>query len=247
MPPRKPVPRSRTRAATPKAAEHLARALAAEILGGGRPVGAVLPSEADLAARQGIPLAAARRAMRLLEAMGLAARSRGGPARVISGEIRATYVVTDDASDYAGPTTVALDRQRTVIADAELAVLLGVNEGTRWLQLTGLRQPMDPEFGPLSWVDVWLAGDNVVVPEDASFDLAGIEALSRGSIAGIQEDVSAGLLTPAQARLLRARGGTAALHLLRRFLRTGGTVVAAVRDVHPAERITVSLRGRRRG
>jgi DNA-binding GntR family transcriptional regulator len=248
MPPSKPATRPHKPAAVRSGS--LARTLAAEILDGKRPVGALLPGEADLAAQHGISLSAVRAALRQLESLGLAVRSRGGAARVVSGEVRATYLIATGEleqarSDYAGATKLTIERQRQVTADAELAVLLGVPEGSRWLHLTGLRQPLDAGFGPLSWIDVWLASDAASVPAETAFSRADVEALTRATVATVQEDVSAGLLTPAQARLLRARGGTAALYLLRRFIRAGGTVAAAVRDVHPADRITVSVRGRR--
>lgn len=262
MPPRKPAP---TRPASAKLAsagpgsgkpapaqnrgDALARLLAADILDGRSPVGALLPGDADLAARHRVSLAMARGAVRQLEALGLVTRSRGAPARVISGELRATYLVMPNGgetteSGYLGVTRLGLERQRPVTADAELAVLLGVNEGTAWLHLTGLRLPPDASFGPLSWVDIWLAGSAASVPAGCDFTRAEIEALTGAGIGQVHEEVSAGLLTPAQARLLRARGGTAALHLLRRYLRGAGALVAAVRDVHPADRITVSIRGR---
>jgi DNA-binding GntR family transcriptional regulator len=248
MPPSKPAPRPQPRTPSTSRVAALARELATDILDGKRPVGATLPTDAELAAQHGLPLAAARGAVRQLEILGLIARSRGNAARVVSSEVRASYVVLrdgeDDGNGYAGETRLAIDRQRQVTADAELAVLLGVNEGTQWLHLTGLRQPFDPGYGPLSWTDIWLATDAIAVPGDLGFGRVDIEALTRGSVATVQEDVSAGLLTPAQARMLRARGGTAALYLLRRYLRSGGAVVGAVRDVHPADRITLSVRGR---
>jgi GntR family transcriptional regulator len=245
VPPARPAP-----AQAASRTDALAQALAATILDGSRPVGAELPSETEIAATHKVGVAAARAAVRQLEALGLVSRSRGGAARVVSSEIRATYTVasagTQIESSYIGGTRVVVDRQRQVAADAELAVLLGVAEGTLWLHLTGLRGPPDATFGPLSWIDIWLASDAGNVPDDTSFVLEEIEKLVGVSIAAVQEDISAGMLTPAQARLLRARGGTAALHVLRRYLRSGGTVVAAIRDVHPAERITVCVRGPKR-
>ena len=146
MPPSKPATRPHKPAAVRSGS--LARTLAAEILDGKRPVGALLPGEADLAAQHGISLSAVRAALRQLESLGLAVRSRGGAARVVSGEVRATYLIATGEleqarSDYAGATKLTIERQRQVTADAELAVLLGVPEGSRWLHLTGLRQPLD--------------------------------------------------------------------------------------------------------
>jgi DNA-binding GntR family transcriptional regulator len=244
------APRSRPQAVPPSRIEALTRTLTADILDGRRPVGSALPTEASLAGELGVGVAAARSAVRQLETLGLVARSRGGAVRIVSGEIRATYAITSAGlsveSGYSGATQVVMERQRHVTADTELAMMLGVGEGTQWLHLTGLRTPYDASLGPLSWIDVWLGGDTPGVPHDIGYAVADIAALTGGSVGAVHEDISAGLLTPAQARQLRARSGTAGLHVLRRFCRPTGSVVAAVRDVHPADRITVSIRAPRR-
>lgn len=230
--------------------DQLARTLATEILSGTHPVGSMLPAEANLAETHATTAAAARSALRRLESLGLVARGRGGVAQVVSGEVRATYqVATTDprgsGGAYVGETSVCVDRRRRVTADAELAVILAIREGTEWLHLTGLRTPIDASFGPISWVDAWLGGSAEAVPDVFDINAQTLEGLFGTEIAEVQEELSAAPLTPAQARLLRARGGDGSLHVMRRYLRANGTLVAAVRDVHPAGRITVHLRTRR--
>jgi GntR family transcriptional regulator len=234
-------------------AEALTRALAGEILEGNRPVGTLLPAEAEIAAQHAASAATVRAALRRLEALGLIARSRGSNARVISGEVRANYQIAatpaarnGDAAElggrYAGETRVAVERRRHVQADAELAMLLGVREGSDWLHLTGVRLADDASFGPLSWVDIWIDAPSEAVNGETEFGPAGIAALTGAAVADVVEEFSAASLTPAQARHLRARGGTASLHVMRRHLRGNGALLAAVRDVHPAERVSVAVR-----
>ena len=253
-PPQMPSARRRgavpaTRETAPSRADQVARALAAEILQGRRPVGSSLPAEAAVAAAQDCSPALVRSALRHLEALGLIARSRGGVARVVSADVRASYTVAAQidgaAGDYLARTRLVIERRRQVTGDPELALLLGTPEGATWLRLSGLRLTSDPTFGPLSCVDVWLATRAAVPDLPDEIGPATLEALLGVAIVEVEEEVAAGALTPAQARHLRARGGAASLSVLRRYRRRGGVVVAAVRDVHPADRAGVLLRLRR--
>jgi GntR family transcriptional regulator len=250
-----PFPRSATVAVTPPRANALApervpnrtdllvRALASSVLDGSWPVGSLLPGEPELASQHAVGVAPVRAALKRLEALGLISRSRGTAARVISGEIRASYLINGGAGGYyANETNIVIDRQRMVVADAELAMLLAVREGSGWLQLTGLRMAEDASFGPLSWVDAWLDSATLAVPADWQLTPATIAAFTGAAISEIVEEFSATPLTPAQARHLRARSGTHSVHVIRRYRRANGTLAAAVRDIHPADRVSVSVR-----
>ena len=233
----------------PSRADVIARTLATEILAGQHPVGALLPIETKLVADHGASLATVRGALRQVESLGLIQRGRGGVAQVVSGEVRAIYRVAGaepEGGSYLSATQVAVNRQRIVTADAELAMLLEVREGSEWLHLTGLRLPGDASFGAVSWCDAWIGGVEAV-PAGFDFSAAALEDLLGIAIAELREEISAAPLTPLQARLLLARGGGFALQIMRRFLRGNGTLVAAVRDVHPASRVVVMARARRAG
>lgn len=247
MPQRKLAEAANAPDKTQSRVDALTRALAAEILDGSRPVGSTLPGEAEIAATHGASAASVRAALRRMEGLGLIARSRGSNARVISGDIRASYLIGPSGPGglggaYGGDTRILVERQRQVEADAELAMLLGVREGSMWLHVSGLRHAEDVSFGPLSWVDVWLEADPDALDGESGFTAADIAALTGVPVAEALEEFSAAALTPAQARHLRARGGTASLHVMRRYRRANGGLLAAVRDVHPAERVSVAVR-----
>ena len=236
-------------AAAPSRADRVARLLAADILEGRCPVGSDLPAEADLAATHAVGAGAVRTALRQLESLGLVARGRGGAARVVAGDIHARYAVAaridGTPGSYLARTRLHVERQRQVSGDAELALLLGAPETASWLRLSGLRLAADAVFGPLSCFDLWLGlrTPPAALPEEITPET--LEPLLGTAIAEVEEEVTAGVLTPAQARFLRARSGTASLCILRRFRRRGGAVVAAMRDIHPADRAGVLLRLRR--
>ncbi len=228
-------------------ADLLARSLGTAILAGSNPVGTRLPTDADLAAANGLGVATVRAALHRLELLGLIARSRGDGALVTSGEVRALYRITAEASGggYVAETAVVVDRRRVVRSDAELAVFLDGREGAEWLHLTGLRRPADPSFGPLSWTDAWLGNVAAVVPDTFAMTVDTLEAVLGSTVAEVHEDISAAPLTPAQARQLRARGGEGSLQIARHYFAADGTLVAAVRDVHPSGRVSVIVHARR--
>jgi DNA-binding GntR family transcriptional regulator len=227
--------------------DSLARRIASEILDGRRPVGTYLPMDADIASQFSVGMATVRGALKRLEALGLVARSRSAGARVVSGEIRASYEIAaiarnDSGGAYAAETLLVIERQRRVVADADLALLLAVREGSRWLCLSGRRVSEDASFGPLSWVDVWLDCEAASAGAITSITPATVTALTGFDVAEIVEVFSASPLTPAQARNLGARGGTLSMHVMRRYLRGNGALLAAIRDVHPADRVNIAVR-----
>lgn len=240
-----PAPRD----SAPRRADQLVRALAADILDGRRPVGSDLPPETAIAATQNTSTAAVRTALRHLETLGLIARSRGGAARIIAGDIRASYAVAaridGTAGDYLARTRLLIERQRRITGDLEVASLLGTPEDATWLRLSGLRFTTDATFGPLSCVEAWLATRATTLDPPDEITPAALEALLGVTIVEVEEEIGAGTLTPAQARQLRARGGGASLSVLRRYRKRGGVLVAAVRDIHPADRAGVLVRLRR--
>lgn len=240
---REPAPITRAGAIS---AEELGRQLAAQIIDGSRPVGSTLPREDELADQHGLSRGSVRSALRSLEELGLIMRARGMPPRVISGDVRATYVIparrSDTGSSYLGATQLSVERQRRVVADGELALLLNAREETIWTHIFGLRFSPDPSLGPLACTEIWIAGDQPDVTASAEVTAVAIEEMTGLAVEELLETVAAATLTPAQARTLRARGGTPALHVLRRYVRRGGSTLAVVRDIHPADRVQVSVR-----
>jgi GntR family transcriptional regulator len=246
--------RRRRTAPAPQAAastrsDRIARILAAEILEGRREIGSELPTVAEIAATQQCGTAAVQAALRNLVDLGLITRSRGGNARVVAADIRASYAVSarigGSAGAYLTRTRLTIERQRQVKGDSELALLLGTAEGGSWLRISGRRLVADAALGPLSCFDLWLATRAATLDPPEEITPATLEALLGVSILEVEEEVAASVLSPAQARHLRARGGGACLILLRRFRGRGGRVVAALRDIHPADRAGVRMHFRR--
>ena len=97
------------------------------------------------------------------------------------------------------------------------------------------------------------AGDKVQVTSTAARKYASVLTADQNKIAAsvgakqkqkytVALNAFSATLTSAQARHLRARGGAACLLVLRRFRKRGGVTVAALRDIHPAERVGLTVR-----
>ncbi len=205
---------------------------------------------AALAEQHGVTPTVVRAALRQLEVLGLVQRGRDGTVGIIAANVCASYLVAARMDDlgggaYLAKTRIATERPRRIALDAELAQLLDAPEAATWLHFAGLRLNADAAFGPLSCVDVWLASRSATLDLPYSLTATAIGEALRVQILEIEEVVTAGTLTSAQARHLRSRGGGPCLHVLRRFRKRGGATVAALRDIHPAERISLTVRLRR--
>lgn len=130
---------------TPHMASHerITRALRDAIASGELPVGASLPSEADLCAAYGTSRGPVRHALSTLKAEGLIETQQGRAARVASRALRQTVVEFMYFSRFARGTgrkpsarTIVVERRA---ADAAEAVALGTDAGCPVIRLLRLR------------------------------------------------------------------------------------------------------------
>lgn len=228
----------------------LAETLAADIAAARYPVGSLLPTEQQLCEQHGVSRATVREALRRLSEIGLIAREHGVGTRVLALDVRADYVLSarsaQEAMGYAVETQLIVKRRRTVKVTAALARFLGCDPGGVWTHLSGLRMTVGPAALPLSAIELYVAGDYADLTERAEIEHTPIYRLierERGvAVAEIRQDVTADLLTPGEARKLKATPGSAALRVVRRFLDRDGQPIEVTRNVHPADRFTFSLR-----
>ncbi len=236
-------------AALPRYAQ-IAEQLMAEIITGHRGIGTLLPTEHELCAQHGVSRATVREALRQLQAQGLITRSQGVGSRVLADNARANYVLSAqsavDAMGYAAETRFVAQRRRRVRAHAALARSLGVEPGSEWVHISGVRLIAGEARQPLAVSSIYIAAahadlaDHPDHPATPFFIL--MQRHKRIRIEAIWQDVTAGLLTPGQARALQAPPGSSSLQVLRRFLDGDGQPVEVTRNIHPADRFTYSLR-----
>jgi GntR family transcriptional regulator len=228
----------------------LAESLFDGIYSGHYPVGMLLPTENELSAAHGVSRATVREALSQLEDRGLISRSQGVGTRVLTDRARTKYVLAGRAdfggTGYDEDTYLQVKQRRTIRATRPLATRLGVEPGSEWVHLQGVRCTQSGKGQPLCVSDLYVA-----LPYAAILDTAQartrpvyecVEATHGVVIAQVWQDVTAVTMTSRQARALRTAPGATGLHVLRRFLTKESVPIEVTVNVHPADRFTFSLR-----
>lgn len=230
----------------------IAQSLREAIRAGEFPVGIVLPTELQLAARYGVSRQTVRQAIGQLRGQGmLSTRKRIGtrveaatPAR----PFRSAFQSVADLLGLAADTEMVIDARESVTARGALAAKLGCRPGAFWLKLLGRRVPKGQTL-PLCCVDVYvergLAG---AVMTQSVFRRALFEVLEEAAgepVAEIRQEIEATVLDAAHAARLRAAPGSPALRITRRYLGAGRGLMEVSVTTFPADRFVYSLTIRR--
>ncbi|MBW6398855.1 GntR family transcriptional regulator [Roseomonas sp. HJA6] len=220
----------------------VATALAAEILDGRRPVGALLPTEQELCQSFGVSRSTIRQALRRLGEIGLVAGAQGVGTRVIADQPRGQYVLAvrsvTDVMGYAERVRLDIAERVTVKADEALAARIGCEPGTAWEHVTGMRCAAEGRGAPISICELYIAEEFADVVE--SKELADIPAYRliarrRGiAVEAVEQEMGAIALDATQAAALRVAPGSPGLCIRRRFLAAGGTLIEATTNIHAA-------------
>ncbi|MFN7551939.1 MAG: GntR family transcriptional regulator [Pseudomonadota bacterium] len=231
----------RTAAPPPRYREIAAR-FAAEVAGGARRVGDLLPTEIEICRTFGVSRHTAREALRLLERDGLVARRQGSGTRVVRPAAplaqRRPVRTIDDLLQYGNATRLVIDRRRRQRAGAQAAAL-GVAPADTVLHLSGLRYARGRR-APLGATEVRVP--LVVAPADGALLDADravpalVALLDPGRLLRVEQTFAAENLGAAAARRLAVSPGTAALRIERRYIGTDGRALALAVSIHPAGR-----------
>lgn len=229
----------------------VATRLAAEILDGRRPVGALLPSEQELGQIFGVSRSTIRQALRRLGELGLVAGAQGVGTRVIADQPQGRYVLAvrsvTDVMGYAARTRLDIARRDRLAADAALARRIGCEVGERWVHVAGMRLPAEGRAPPISICDLYIAEEFADIAE--SEELADTPAYRligqrRGTaVVAVEQDIGAIALDAAQAAALGVAAGSPGLLIRRRFLSAGERLIEATTNIHAAaEHFVYTLR-----
>jgi DNA-binding GntR family transcriptional regulator len=225
----------------------VARALAADIIGGRRGVGTMLPPEGALCVLFGVSRATVREALRRLRDLGLVEAARGVGTRIIADQPRGNYVLAAqsiaDVMGYAGPTRLDITGRDHVVADAALARRLGCAEGAGWCHVSGIRRS---ENAAIACADLYIAAEFAPIADDPALVTTPayrLIAQKRGiAMTAIRQEIGAIALDAAQAAILGSAPGQPGLHIRRRFYAAGGRLLEATLNVHAAaERFAYTL------
>jgi DNA-binding GntR family transcriptional regulator len=222
----------------------LADTLRAAIARGDYPVGGQLPPELELAQTHAVSRHTARDAIRLLTEAGLIERRRGAGTTVIASASPQAYVQplggVDELLQYAHTARLKLlAQEERRLSEAEIQ-RIGGDIDRNWLVVDGLRIA---DALPLALSRIYVpqpslaAGQSVHALLDERF----------GAAAGrIDQEITAEILSPNDAKVLKAEPGSAALRTLRRY-HDDDALILASDSLHPGGRFVYAMRYRREG
>jgi DNA-binding GntR family transcriptional regulator len=222
----------------------LAETLRIAIARGDYPVGGQLPPELELAQTHAVSRHTARDAIRLLTEAGLIERRRGAGTTVIASASPQAYVQplggVDELLQYAHAARLKLlAQEERRLSEAEVQRIGGDIDRT-WLVVDGLRIA---DALPLALSRIYVpqpslaSGQSVHTLLDERF----------GAAAGrIDQEITAEILSPNDAKVLKAEPGSAALRTLRRY-HDDDALILASDSLHPGGRFVYAMRYRREG
>lgn len=256
--PKPPSERSKSSEARSRAGGSAARyqAIASELkaaIAQGRfPVGAALPTEADLCRQHRVSRHTVREALRRLVELGLIERRQGAGSRVVSATPRTGYLHTirslHELFEYTRDTRLEIAEMATVAIDEDEAEIIPAPAGSRWIRITGTRWAADRSEAichSVIFVHSRFAGALKDVRQTTGPIYALIEARSGELVAEALQEI-AGRPFPGKAPApLKLRPGSPALRFVRRYLDASGGAMMTSVNWHPADRFTYLMRLRR--
>ncbi|SDD84395.1 transcriptional regulator, GntR family [Belnapia rosea] len=235
----------------------VAKLLTQRIAEGAYPVGAVMPSEVELAGHFGVSRSTVRAALDALQRAGMISRRRNAGTRVESSRplrgpesYNQTLATVEDVAQYGAETERRVQQVDSEVVDDTLAALLGCPSGQTWLRVSSLRCPRGEAATPLCWTDVYVAPTFAPLVREKIADYPGlvstlIEEFAGHRTAEIRQRITAIGVPRRLAAALRARPGASALEITRTYLDAKGKRFLLSRSIHPADRFVYESRLRR--
>lgn len=225
--------------------------LVERIVSGVYPVGALMPTEIELAAEFDTSRFTVREALRCLTEDGYVERRQGMGTRVISMKPQSGYYQSyeslQELFQVAVDTFMVVVGHEPLILDEALAELVGGHAGERWIRVDGVRWT-EPGGRPLCFIQSYVPSRfEAVIPEFSDqqgpfFDL--LERHSREQIEEVQQEIRALVMPQQVSRMLGLPAGSLSLQLLRRYITDAGVLIASF-NWHPADHMTYTMRIRR--
>ncbi|SAK60142.1 GntR family transcriptional regulator [Caballeronia temeraria] len=229
----------------------IARELTEGIASGRFPVGSYLPTELELRDLYQTSRHTVRAALQELQDKGLVSRRKNAGTRVEATEpknnFRPTLASVDDLVQFGSEHLRIVQSVQHVEATARIAKTLQCAAGTSWLRISSLRIDGDADNPPVGWTDVYIDPAYTDIAETAkdrpdTLISSLIESRYGRSIAEIEQQVRAVIVSATMAKRLSVEAGTAALEVVRRYLDEDGAAFEVSVSTHPAERFSVSMR-----
>lgn len=230
--------------------------LARRISTGQWPIGAKLPTEAELCARYRYSRVTVRRALaKLEEARMIERRPRIGTTVVSKGPgIAFLYELStlDDLEQLGAEHTRIILADDTVVADRTLASEMLLPPGAALIRILEVRRGTREGDAPLNVTTIWFraAYETVLAVAKTQPDELFIHLLEQASgtlCTSVRQSVHAEALPEFHANLLNAMTGEPALKILRRYLTDAGETLMYSESWHPGSRYAFSVNISRNG
>jgi DNA-binding GntR family transcriptional regulator len=226
----------------------VARLIERRIRDGAAPVGSLLPTENDLAAKLGVSRQTVRQAIGCLRDKGLISARKGVGTRVEASkkDWKRSYSVGSvaDLMELARETEFHVLRREDIEARGKLAAELGCRAGRRWYHFEGPRyhMPGDTAFcWTICFLDGRLAGLVRMTDIVRSAVFALIEDRSGEHITEIKQDIRAVTLGAEVAGYCGSREGDLALEITRRYFGSGSRLLLLSKTILPGDRFSYSM------
>lgn len=236
----------------------VAQQLATDIANGVYPVGSTLPNEPALAESFGVSRSTIRAALTELQGLGLVSRRRSLGTKVemsrpagATGGFKQTLETIDAIAQYAAATRRQKIETEDVVLDTDLAAILDLPPGSRWLRVSYLRADPEKHGEPICWTDVYIKAAYSQIVRERVRDHRGalvdlIEEDAGRRVVEVRQTIRAAGISEQLAEPLNATSGQHALEIVRRYGFSGGETVEVSVSVHPGDRfeyVTTLLRG----
>lgn len=231
----------------------IARELKRAIVDGRYPVGAKLPTEAELCAQFGISRFTAREAIRVLSTAGLVNRRQRVGTVVIAtpGEARYTHDASrvNDLMQYATDTELRFVYVGRVALSRAQARELEAEAGQEWTYAVGLRVepaaegslPGRPICITRLYLNPLLKGIEGRLRGRKGAVYALIESEFGLGIERVEQELQGVVLDADDAANLGARPGDPALRIVRRYYDDRGRLLELAENVHPSDRFSYRM------
>jgi GntR family transcriptional regulator len=228
--------------------QKLADLLYERIRAGTYPLGADLPTEAQLVAELKASTHTVRHALRLLTERGLVVRRAGSGSRVIAVQEHTVFSHSvgnlQQLLRYPDSTYREVLESEHITADAALGRLLRCDVGTPWFRIRCLRWA-EGGATPLCWTDIFLLPRHAGIlrlPTHGTTPVYDQIELTYGErVERAQVDIEASQVTARQAAALKVAEGTAAIVVTRRYSNAQDDVFEITVSTHPEGRFVYSL------
>jgi GntR family transcriptional regulator len=221
----------------------IADELAGAIGRGQYPVGALLPSEAELRAQYDVSHHTVREAMRVLREMRLVAPERGRGTRVLARSGKSRYVhaleAIPDLGEVARGTRIKVLRRARIRRDQADTVLPAGSDD--WFLIEALRST---KTHPFVWKQVYIDGRYAKAAMKVGASSTPIyrlvEQVYGEKLIAVRQEVAATPIVPAVAQILEVPAGSPGLLIERQYVGESGRVFEVTKSVYPAGRFRYS-------